>query len=147
MGLNKRFENRSVIVTGGASGIGLATAKLFASEGALVAVVDLNLDRLVQAKIEIEKLESGQVETFQCDVSEAEAVRKTVEQIENRFKRLDVIVNNAGLMVFKPLEQHTTEDWNKVLGVDLLGTFNFIQQAFLKMKSGGAIINVSSIHA
>ncbi|HEY8048904.1 MAG TPA: SDR family oxidoreductase, partial [Ramlibacter sp.] len=59
----------------------------------------------------------------------------------------DIVVNNAGLMSFKPLEQFTGDDWNKVLGVDLLGAFYFTKQAFLNMKRGGAIVNVASIHA
>ena len=65
----------------------------------------------------------------------------------DQWQHLDVIVNNAGLMVFKPLEQHTETDWLKILQVDLIGAFFFIKQAFLHMKSGGAIVNVSSIHA
>ncbi|MGE5464811.1 MAG: SDR family NAD(P)-dependent oxidoreductase, partial [Syntrophothermus sp.] len=58
-----------------------------------------------------------------------------------------VVVNNAGLMIFKPLEQHDESDWLKILHVDLLGAFFFTKQAFLRMKPGGAIVNVSSIHA
>jgi NAD(P)-dependent dehydrogenase (short-subunit alcohol dehydrogenase family) len=61
--------------------------------------------------------------------------------------RVDVIVNNAGLMVFKPLEAHTTDDWTRLLRVDLLGAFFFIREAFRVMPRGGAIVNVSSIHA
>jgi NAD(P)-dependent dehydrogenase (short-subunit alcohol dehydrogenase family) len=64
-----------------------------------------------------------------------------------RFGRLDVVVNNAGLMQFKPLEQLTGEDWLRILNVDLLGAFYFIKQAFLHMKPGSSIVNVASIHA
>jgi NAD(P)-dependent dehydrogenase (short-subunit alcohol dehydrogenase family) len=64
-----------------------------------------------------------------------------------RFGRLDVVVNNAGLMVFKPLEEHTEEDWLRILHVDLLGAFFFTKQAFLRMRPGGCIVNVSSVHA
>ena len=65
----------------------------------------------------------------------------------DRFGRLDVIVNNAGLMTFKSLEELTSDDWLKVLNVDLFGAVHFTKQAFLTMKPSGAIVNVASIHA
>ena len=71
----------------------------------------------------------------------------TVQATLQKFGRLDIVVNNAGLMIFKPLEEHEESDWLKILHVDLLGAFFFTKQAFLNMKSGGAIVNVSSIHA
>jgi NAD(P)-dependent dehydrogenase (short-subunit alcohol dehydrogenase family) len=64
-----------------------------------------------------------------------------------RFGRVDVIVNNAGLMQFKALEELSGDDWLRILNVDLLGAFYFTKQAFLRMKPGGSIVNVSSIHA
>jgi NAD(P)-dependent dehydrogenase (short-subunit alcohol dehydrogenase family) len=131
-----RFEGRVVIVTGGASGIGLATVKRFASEGASVVVADLNVDKTGAGAL-----------ALACDVSSESQVEATVAAAIDRFGRLDVIVNNAGLMVFKPLEEHTEQDWLKVLRVDLLGAFFFTKQAFLHMKPGGSIVNVSSIHA
>jgi NAD(P)-dependent dehydrogenase (short-subunit alcohol dehydrogenase family) len=70
-----------------------------------------------------------------------------VQSTLQKFGRLDVVVNNAGLMIFKPLEEHEESDWLKVLRVDLLGAFFFIKQAFQVMKPGGTIVNVSSIHA
>jgi NAD(P)-dependent dehydrogenase (short-subunit alcohol dehydrogenase family) len=82
-----------------------------------------------------------------CDVSDETSVTQTVDAAISNFGRLDVVVNNAGLMVFKPIEELTSDDWIKVLHVDLLGAFYFTKQAFLKMRNGGAIVNVSSVHA
>jgi NAD(P)-dependent dehydrogenase (short-subunit alcohol dehydrogenase family) len=74
-------------------------------------------------------------------------VASTAQGAIQEFGRLDVIVNNAGLMVFRKLEEHTAEDWLRILRVDLLGAFFFIKQAFLLMSAGGAVVNISSIHA
>jgi NAD(P)-dependent dehydrogenase (short-subunit alcohol dehydrogenase family) len=137
-----RFENKTVIVTGGASGIGLATCKRFASEGAKVVIADLKLDAAEAAAKDI-----SNALAVKCDVSNEDAVIECVRIAIERFGHIDVIVNNAGLMVFKPIEELTTEDWIRVLSVDLLGAFYFTKQAFLHMKGGGAIVNVSSVHA
>ncbi|WP_219733421.1 SDR family NAD(P)-dependent oxidoreductase [Hymenobacter sp. NBH84] len=74
-------------------------------------------------------------------------VEATVASTLKHFGQLDIIINNAGLMDFKPLEELTGDDWMRVLSVDLLGTFYFTKQAFLHMPKGGTIVNVSSIHA
>ena len=71
----------------------------------------------------------------------------TVAATLARFGRLDAVVNNAGIMQFKALEELTGDDWLRVLSVDLLGAFYFTKQAFLHMKPGGSIVNVASIHA
>lgn len=136
-----RFTDRVAIVTGAASGIGLATAKLFADEGAKVVIADLNADK---AKAAAEGFGGLGVA---CDVSKEEDVKACVGATFERFGRWDIVVNNAGLMVFKPLEEHTVDDWLKVLHVDLLGAFLFTREAFLQMKNGGSIVNVSSVHA
>ncbi|HET8550549.1 MAG TPA: SDR family oxidoreductase, partial [Bryobacteraceae bacterium] len=142
-----RFADRVVIVTGGASGIGLATAKRFASEGARLVIADLNGDKAAAAAREAEAAGAPAAWATVCDVSREEHAEATVAGALERFGRIDVIVNNAGLMVFKPLEEHTNDDWLRVLHVDLLGTFYFTKQAFLCMKPGGCVVNVSSIHA
>lgn len=138
----RRFIDRVVIVTGGASGIGLATAKQFSSEGANVVVADLKLDRVEAAASQLE----GAL-PVSCDVSSEENVVSCFQAALNQFQKVDVVVNCAGIMSFKPLEDLTIDDWLKVIRVDLLGAFLFTKHAFRNMKQGGAIVNVSSIHA
>jgi NAD(P)-dependent dehydrogenase (short-subunit alcohol dehydrogenase family) len=143
-----RFQDKVVLITGGAGGIGLATARRFLLEKAKVVLVDLDHEKL-QAAVQKLKEEDRAAEILPspCDVSHHEEVERTVNFTLERFGRLDVVVNNAGLMVFKKLEDHTQEDWMRVLSVDLMGAFHFTKQAFLHMPQGGAIVNVSSVHA
>lgn len=142
-----RFANKVVIVTGAASGIGLATARRFGSEGARVVVADLDEAKAQAAADEVKRAGAPDALGIRCDVAEEEQVSAVVGKTLERWKALHVVVNNAGLMIFKPLEEQTSADWERVLHVDLLGTFYFTKQAFLHMERGGAIVNVSSIHA
>ncbi|MFN2576658.1 MAG: SDR family NAD(P)-dependent oxidoreductase [Pyrinomonadaceae bacterium] len=142
-----RFSDQVVVVTGGASGIGLAAAKRFGSEGARVVIADLHPDKAEAAAKEVRAAGAPAAIGVACNVADEGQVEAAIDQTIEKFGRLDVIVNNAGLMVFSPIETLTTDDWLGVLRVDLLGAFYFTKQAFLKMKSGGAIVNVSSIHA
>ncbi|MDB6057890.1 MAG: oxidoreductase [Verrucomicrobiales bacterium] len=142
-----RFQNKVAIVTGADSGIGLATAKRLGSEGAKVVLVARNPQKLEAAEKEVRAVGAPDVWAAQCDVSKEDEVKSTVEQTLKRWDGFHVLVNNAGLMIFKPIEQHTEEDWMKILHVDLLGAFFFTKQAFLHMKPGGAVVNLSSIHA
>jgi NAD(P)-dependent dehydrogenase (short-subunit alcohol dehydrogenase family) len=142
-----RFTGKVAIVTGGTSGIGLATASRLGSEGARVVVAAMNQSRFASAENEIRKAGAPDVLISQCNVADPAAVEAIVHQTLERFGQLDIVVNNAGQMVFKPIEALTLEDWQGVLNVDLLGAFFFIKQSFLHMRSGGVIVNVSSIHA
>jgi glucose 1-dehydrogenase len=142
------FRGRVAIVTGAASGIGLATAQHFLAAGAAVVAADLDAGK-ADAALAARPGEghADRLWTSRCDVALEEDVAATVSGALARFGRVDIVVNNAGRMVFKPIEQHTHQDWVEVLAVDLLGAFFFIRQAFLVMDHGGAIVNVSSIHA
>lgn len=142
-----RFQDKVAIVTGGDSGIGLAVAKRLASEGARVVVVGRNPDHLNKTVPDIKAAGAPDVWGSLCDIGVEAQVEATVNGTLERFGRLDVVVNNAGLMEFKPLEELTGDDWMRTLNVDLLGAFYFTKQAFLHMKPGGSIVNVSSIHA
>ncbi len=142
-----RFQDKVAIVTGGASGIGLAVARRLASEGARLVLADLNEANLNTALPLVKAAGAPDVWGILCNVAVEAQVIATVAGTLDRFGRLDVIVNNAGLMQFKPLEELTGDDWLRILNVDLLGAFYFTKQAFLHMKPGGSIVNVSSIHA
>jgi NAD(P)-dependent dehydrogenase (short-subunit alcohol dehydrogenase family) len=142
-----RFAGRVAIVTGGASGIGLATARRFAREGAQVVIADLDQNGADKAAASIAGEVGAGTIGVRCDVSDERDVAGCLKSAVDRFRRVDIIVNNAGLMVFKPLDAHTAEDWIRLLRVDLLGAFFFIREAFRTMPAGGAIVNVSSIHA
>jgi NAD(P)-dependent dehydrogenase (short-subunit alcohol dehydrogenase family) len=142
-----RFEGKSVIVTGAASGIGLATATRFGREGARVVVADLNADHATKAAESIKAAGAPDAWACACDVSNEQQVAACVAGTIDRFGTLDVVVNNAGLMTFKPLVDLTADDWRRVLDVDLLGAFFFVRESLRRMKAGGAIVNVASIHA
>lgn len=142
-----RFSGKVAVVTGAASGIGLATAVRLGSEGARVVLADLAASAADAAALRVRAAGAPVALGIQCDVGDEAQVISCMQRCEAEFGRIDVVVNNAGRMIFKPLEQHTAEDFKGVLQVDLVGAFFFIKQAFLRMKAGGAIVNVSSVHA
>ena len=142
-----RFQDKVAVVTGGSGGIGLATVKRLASEGARVVIIGRDEKKLAKAAIQATAAGAPDVWATPCDVGNEADVETTIQEVLKRFGRLDVVVNNAGLMEFKPLEELTGADWMRTLNVDLLGAFYFTKQAFLHMKRGGTIVNVASIHA
>jgi NAD(P)-dependent dehydrogenase (short-subunit alcohol dehydrogenase family) len=142
-----RFDNKTVIITGAAGGIGLAIAQRFSDEGANIVMTDIKLDGLQKAATQLKTGQHSKPLLVECDVSQEKQVQSAYTTALDRFGSVHIIVNNAGLMIFKKLEEHTADDWLRVLNVDLMGAFYFTKSAFLNMETGGAIINVSSIHA
>jgi len=142
--MDRRFEDQVAIVTGAAGGIGAAIAARLSAEGAKVVIADLKADAAQAAAAKL----AGDAIGVGCDVGSEEQVEACVRASLDRFGRLDVIVNNAGLMTFKTLAEWTGDDWLKVLRVDLLGAAFFTKQAFLHFgDKGGAIVNIASVHA
>ena len=143
----RRFDDKVVLVTGAASGIGRATALRLAREGARVACVDVRVEGALEVAREIEAL-GAEAQAFECDVSDSAAVRATVQKVVERFGRLDVLCNVAGILRSDHTHELRLEDWNRVLAVNLTGTFLMCQAALPHLlKSRGAIVNMSSTAA
>src|SRR5688572_11409488 len=144
--ISDRLKGRVAIVTGGSTGIGYATCVRLGQEGARIVVADRNPERGNQS---VEKLKAVAPDAALaiCDVAYEEQVEAAVKLAMERFGRLDIIVNNAGLMEFKPLAELTSSDWNRVLAVDLVGAAQFIRFGFQVMGRGASIVNVASVHA
>ena len=141
-----RFKDKVAIVTGAGSGIGLATARLLGAEGARVVIAEFDEERARAAEIELRDAGIDAL-ALRCDVASDGDVTRAVDAALERWGRLDTIVNNAGRMIFKPIEAHVEADLLHVMRVDFFGAFWFVKQAFLKCRPGASIVNVSSIHA
>lgn len=138
-----RVQDKVVIVTGAASGLGEADARLLAAEGARVVMTDINRDRGAEIASEIG------ASFFEQDVSSEKGWRDLMTFVEDEHGRLDALVNNAGIAVIADIETTTTEEWRKTMGVHLDGTFWGCQSAIelMKKSGGGSIINMSSTAA
>lgn len=141
-----RFAGKVAIITGGAGGIGLAAAHRLGSEGARVVIADVAPDS-AQRVSEVIEAGSPEAVAMNCDVGQQADVERTVDETVRRFGRLDVVVNNAAVMLFKSIAELEAADWQRLLGINLLGAAYFLKAAFRTMGQGGAVVNVASIHA
>ena len=139
-------DSRKVaLVTGAARGIGLAAATRFLREGWKVAMLDILGDTLRAA---VEALDAPDIAlAVEADVSDPKAVQAAVQDVHRTFGRIDALVNNAGIAVFKPLLETTIEEWQRVLAVNLSGPFIMTQAVapIMRDQGGGAIVNIASI--
>jgi NAD(P)-dependent dehydrogenase (short-subunit alcohol dehydrogenase family) len=143
--MSGRLSGKVAIVTGGARGIGRAVVRAFAAEGAFVHAIDR-----VGAELEVVARQccasGGHVTAWELDLRDAQAVARTFEGIERIAGRVDVLVNNAGVIFFKPIEVTLVEDWDNLLAINLRGPFLCARAVApgMKARRSGAIINVSS---
>ncbi|GGM19214.1 SDR family NAD(P)-dependent oxidoreductase [Deinococcus aerophilus] len=143
-----RFKDKVCVVTGGAKGIGEATAHRLAAEGGAVMILDLKYEE-AQATADHLMGAGGFAEAYACDVSDEAAVQDVFAQIEEHHGRIDVLVNNAGTGgPSGPVEEIALVDWRALLAVNLDGVFLCTREALRRMKvtGSGAIVNISSIY-
>ena len=141
------LEGRVAVITGGGSGIGAATARLFAREGARVAIVGRTAEKLEQTAAAIER-DGGKVLALPADISSAEDMQDLYRTIDERWGRLDVVFAHAGVNgVWAPIDEIEPEEWEKTIRINLTGTFLTLKYAVpLLRRQGGAVVITSSIN-
>ena len=143
------MSGRVALITGGGGGIGEATARLFAEEGAAVALVDVDAGAAERAAAGITKAVAGAgVLALGADVSKESEARRVVDATAARFGALHALVNVAGIRFYTPLAEATAEDWESILGVNVLATAYCCKAAIPRLRAAGraTIVNVSSVY-
>jgi NAD(P)-dependent dehydrogenase (short-subunit alcohol dehydrogenase family) len=138
------LKGRVAIVTGGASGIGFASAELLAAAGAQVAIVDRDAEAAGQA---LEKI-GGRGLAFGTDVAQEREIEATTAEVLGKLGRIDILVNSAGTAIRRPAVEVSVEDWDKVMAVNMTGTFLFsraVARSMIEKNEGGAIVQIASI--
>ena len=141
----RQLKNKTVIVTGGAGGIGGATCRRFAAEGAKVAVFDMNLDA-AQKVVDGIHASGGTAAAFKCDITDRAAVDKAVAEAIAQLGPIDVLVNNAGWDVFKPFLKTVPDEWSKLIAINLTGALHMLHAVLPGMveRNAGRIVNIAS---
>jgi NAD(P)-dependent dehydrogenase (short-subunit alcohol dehydrogenase family) len=139
-----KLDGKVALITGGTEGMGYSTAKLFLEEGARVVITGRSKEKGARAVKSLGKL--GRVRFVQGDVSRATSARRMVETTVKAFGRIDILFNNAGVYLEKLAEDTSEEEWDRVLDINLKGTFLVTKFAipYMKRQRSGAIINNSS---
>jgi 3-oxoacyl-[acyl-carrier protein] reductase len=140
-----KLKGKVAIVTGSGQGIGKEIILAFAKEGSKVVISDIT-DKIYEVAEEVKKL-GQEALAVKCDVTKPEEVKNMIETTLKKFGKIDILVNNAGIFPFKPFTEITEQDWDKVINVNLKGTFNCTKAVLPTMikQKYGKIINISSI--
>lgn len=145
--MNKFYDRKTVIVTGGSRGIGASTSNFFAEKGCNVVIVYLSDDEAAnKIKSEIISKYSVDVMTIKCDIADEESVIEMVKKIKEKYATIDYLVNNAGIAIDSTLEDKTVENFKRILDVNLIGTFlmcKYVGEVMMSQGSG-SIVNISS---
>lgn len=142
----KRLENKIAIITGGAQGIGKAAVKKFAEEGAIVIIWDVNEEKASATISEFKNI-STSIEFQKVDVTKLESVSEAAKQIIEKYNKIDILINNAGITRDASFLKMTPEQWQQVIDVNLTGVFNCTKAVapYMVEKLYGKIVNTSSV--
>lgn len=145
------LTGKVALITGAASGIGLAITRRFVREQALVAMLDFNVEKLNRSRAELLQMDSAaQILTIPCDITNEANVVSAVQTISDHFGRLNIVVNNAGVSVSVPSDECTLEQWNWVMNVNCTGSFLISREAikvFKRQPDGGVLVFINSDNA
>lgn len=142
----EELQDRVALITGGSKGIGKAIAMELASRGAICLLIARDLKRLQETAYEIKKI-SGKVEVYGADVADYERISEIVREIEKKYKRVDILINNAGIGLFASVVEIKIEDWDRVMNTNLTAVFYLTKQILpIMMRKGkGVIVNIASL--
>jgi NAD(P)-dependent dehydrogenase (short-subunit alcohol dehydrogenase family) len=141
------LENKTAVITGASSGLGVQFAKALSEAGAGVALVARREEKLKKVKEMLTQM-GGKSEYYTADVTASDQVEECIHSIQRDFKRIDILVNNAGFATLEPTEEHNLDSWHKVIDTNLTGLFLFTKfagQVMIEQKYG-KIINISSMY-
>src|SRR5262249_10882160 len=144
--MTRSLDGRAAVITAGGAGIGAATARRFAQEGAAVVVADLSGRRADEVVATIES-SGGRAVAIKIDVADPEGVQRAIRLALDRFGRLDIMINNAGMAELTPLHETSLESWNRVIAVTLTGTFLGMKHCLpiMREQRRGVIVNTASV--
>ncbi len=143
----RRLENRVAWISGAASGMGAATARLFAREGARVTVADVNVEGARAVADEINSGDSGRALAIRCDVSRQEEVERSISATVDRFGGLQIVVNNAAIGQYDPLHECLEKEWDAVMAVNVKAAYFSFRSAYphLRRVNPSYVVNVASV--
>ncbi len=144
--MNEAIHNKVVVITGASSGIGEATGRLLSSDGARLVAVARRRDRLDSLVADIQS-NGGQAIAVEADVTSYEDMQRAAQNAQDTYGRLDVWVNNAGVMPLSPVEMNRLDEWNWMVDVNIKGVLNGVAaaQPLMRAQGGGQFVNVSSV--
>lgn len=145
--MNKAFEGKVAIVTGGARGIGAAIARRLAQDGAHVALTYQQSSGAAEALVAHIQAAGGSAEAIRSDAADPAAIQAAAAGVAKEHGSIDILVNNAGIALFGPVDEFSLDDFDKTVAVNVRGVFAGVKAVLPHMGQGGRIVNISSTNA